>query len=615
MKNVLYLLTVLVFSAANLTAQTAFFTETFNGGIPDNWTVITPQGNGAASADWTWTNFGPMGDFSIGALQSTSASNGWMIYDSDLNCSGQNQESWLIAPRQNASDLSTVFLTFETFYASFNDRPTLEVSTDSTNWTSIEIFPEIGANDFGGGSDEVNPQVVNIDLSDLAAGQPTFWFAFRFLSDNSTQNGGDGIGCAYSLQIDDVVLTDGDSRAADDLSVSNTFFAVAPNALTPASQVQALSFLAAAVNEGSQDQTNVTLSVRVENEGGDVVFSEDGNIEFLGVDSTEAVVFEEQFTPEEEVNNYIGTYSVDFDNQDANPADNQQEFNFAVTDTLFSKWFLNPAVGIAPADDNSYAYGNCFYIPRGDGLYGRYVSFSVTNADELAGKEANILTYRWQGDDNGDFAASTDEYGGGPIAFNTYTFSGTEELNLITVPMSEDEIGIPLEDDAYYFTVIQYNAEGDETMGMLASEEFNYEPMLLQSLSTDRPQYASVLDVGNTGEYSLIGFGLDVVPVVDISISANPDLVTTQLRLSKENQITAYPNPSDEFVTLDFNLVNPQDVEVRFLDMKGRLLFAQQYDKLQRNQLTYPLTQFAAGTYFVYVQTEEGVRTLKISVK
>ncbi|MEL6942550.1 MAG: hypothetical protein AAFO82_07770, partial [Bacteroidota bacterium] len=297
MRNVFYLLMLFFLSAVSINAQNTFFTETFNGGIPNNWSVVTPQGNGAASADWTWTNFGPMGDFSIGALLSTSVSNGWMIFDSDLNCSGQTQESWLIAPRQDASNLSTVFLNFETFYASFNDRPTLEVSIDSMNWESIEIFPNVGANDFGGGSDEVNPQIVNIDLSDIVAGQSSFWFAFRFLSSSATQNGGDGIGCAYSWQLDDVALTDGDSRAADDLSISNTFFVVAPNSLTPASQIQPLNFLAAAVNEGSQDQTNVTVGIRIENEGGDVVFSEDGSIEFLGVDSTEIVVFEDQFTP------------------------------------------------------------------------------------------------------------------------------------------------------------------------------------------------------------------------------------------------------------------------------------------------------------------------------
>ena len=92
-------------------------------------------------------------------------------------------------------------------------------------------------------------------------------------------------------------------------------------------------------------------------------------------------------------------------------------------------------------------------------------------------------------------------------------------------------------------------------------------------------------------------------------------MVASIATLSKENQITAYPNPSDEFVTLDFNLVNPQDVEIRFMDINGKLLFTQEYDNLQRNQLTFPLERFAAGTYFVYVQAEEGVRTLKINVQ
>ncbi|MEM6696952.1 MAG: T9SS type A sorting domain-containing protein, partial [Bacteroidota bacterium] len=504
---------------------------------------------------------------------------------------------------------------FQTFYATFDDRPTIEVSADSMNWTSIEVFPGVEANDFGGGSVDVNPQTINIDLSDIVAGESTFWFAFRFLSDDSTINGGGAPGCAYAWQVDDVALTDGDSRPANDLSIDSDFYAVAPNSLTPFSQVQPLSFLAATINEGSQEQTNVNVNISIENEGGDVVFSESQEVDFLGIDSSQVIAFEDQFTPENEGDNFIGTYSVNFDNQDFNPVDNQQDFNFSVTDTIFSKWFINPDRTVAPADDNSYAYGNCFYVPNGDGFYGRYVTFAVANVDELVGRDVTILTYRWEGDDNGDFFANPSEFGGAPIAFNTYTFDGTEGTDFITVPMSEDEIGIPFEDDTYYFTVIQYNSDGDETMFLFASEEFDYEPMLIQSLDTNRPQYAAVLDVGNTGEYSLVGFGLDLVPVVDISMSANPDLVSTQPTLSKENQITAYPNPSDEFVTLEFDLVNPQNVELRFMDINGRLLFTQQYDNLQRNQLTLALEQFAAGTYFVYVQAEEGVRTLKISVQ
>ncbi|MEM8525736.1 MAG: T9SS type A sorting domain-containing protein [Bacteroidota bacterium] len=184
--------------------QETILTESFNGGLPNGWTAEERQGDGQATANWFWTNSGPSGDFAVEPINSTSADNGWMLFDSDLNCSQQNQEAWLVSPELDASNLTSVSLQFQTLYRSFNDRPTIEVSTDLENWTSFEVFPGVEANTFGS---EDNPQIVNIDISSVAANQSTFFVAFRFLSDETTNNGGNLTGCGYSWQMDDAVIT------------------------------------------------------------------------------------------------------------------------------------------------------------------------------------------------------------------------------------------------------------------------------------------------------------------------------------------------------------------------------------------------------------------------
>jgi len=616
MRNILLL--YLLIATSCLTAQNVIFSEDFNANLPSNWSAIEVQGNRSAGSNWTWTNFGPTGELAIEAIKSTTSNNGWMVFDSDLNCSERNQEAWLIAPKLSAANLTNVFLNFESFYRSFNDRPSVEISTDSVNWTTIELFPNLEANDFGNGTVDDNPERFNLDISDLVAGRSNFWFAFRFLSNNSTNNGGGNlVGCAYAWQIDDVSVSDGDVRPDDDLGISSSFFAVAPNALTPASQVDGIGFMANIENLGVQDQTNATLNIQIKDANTDeVLFSENTVIDFIGVDSTaERIGFENAYLPDDFPSLYEGTYTISPSNQDANLQNNQRSFFFGVTDTIFSKWLEEAGDEISPAADIDYAYGNCYYIPKGSGFYARYVTFGITNINDLIGRTVNILTYKWEGDEDNDLFADPEEYGAEPLVFNTYTITGGEG-STITVPVSDEQISLPLEDDAYYFTVIQYSATDDQPMFMSASTEYDYFGMLVESGLAGSPRYASILDVGNTGIYDLIAFGFDIVPVVDISVSDNPDLLAkTAPSLSKDNKITAFPTPADEFITLDFNLVNAQDVEIQFLDIRGRLVQSKQLVNLHKNKFTFPLDEFAKGTYFIYIKAEEGTRTLKIVVQ
>ncbi|MEM9992397.1 MAG: hypothetical protein AAF738_11585, partial [Bacteroidota bacterium] len=421
----------ILFAIAQLAvAQGVFFTEDFGPTTASNWTAVELQGNGANASNWIYTTSGPSGGFAPDALASTTAENGWYLFDSDLNCSQENQEAWLVSPVLDASGTEKVFLEFETYYRSFNDQPSVEVSIDSTTWVSFEVFPGIEANDFGG--DGENPQKVSIDISNIAAGEPQFWIAFRFLSDGSTQNGGGGVGCAYAWQIDDVTLTDLDPRPATDLRISSGFFAIAPNAITPASQVTPLNFMADVENVGSETQLSSTLNVSIVNaETEEEVFSD--NLEYgeIEADSLEENrLFDNTFTPAAEEGVYSGAYTLIPTTEDGNPTDNTRTFNFAVSDTTFAK-ALQATRSIAPAGDNSYAYGNCYYVPNGAGRFARYMSFAVANPADLVGSSVTTFLYKWEGDTNEDGQANPAEYGEVPIAFNSYEFDGSEDGTLI----------------------------------------------------------------------------------------------------------------------------------------------------------------------------------------
>ncbi len=208
----------LIFLIAGLgtiaSAQQRFFYEDFGNGIPPGWSSVVLLGNGQPDAAWQHTTVGPVGPFSFDTppLASTTAGNGWALFDSDQNCNmGIGQNAWLITPAIDASNLGAVWIRFQTIYRRFLDVARIRVGYDLNNlnsWAAIPVFPGVLNGRLGGPSNQ-NPVHKIIDLSPHAAGRPVVYIAFQFLSDVSTSGNNPNFGCAYSWQIDDVELFDG----------------------------------------------------------------------------------------------------------------------------------------------------------------------------------------------------------------------------------------------------------------------------------------------------------------------------------------------------------------------------------------------------------------------
>ncbi len=597
--------------------QTPFFTETFGGpDFPAGWTSVVQQGNNQPTSAWFRTTTGPAGDFPISPLASTTAANGWMIFDSDLNCNiGVGQNAWLISPPLNTTGRTQIFLKFQTFYRNFYDVCNVRVGTnlnDLNNWATFPVFPNVAPNAYGGGSANVNPQNININISSAAADQAQVYFAFQF---RSTPGDGPGnlIGCAYAWQVDDVELLEGDPRAPNDMRV-NTFFAFAPNAATPVSQRESFGFIADIQNVGSQAQPGSTLSVIIENSDEEEIYRDSIRYGSIAVDSVaENVFFPNEYTPLDIAGVYFGRYELTLDSgPDANPENNFQEFIFAITDSTFSKE-LYATRSVAPAADESYTYGNVFYVPNGDNFAASSISFRVANASQLTGRSVTLLLYKWNGDVNDNFRVDPAEYENVPIAFNSYIFTGDEQFNIITVPVNEDNSVASLESDKYYIAAVQYATDDDQAFFLLANDDFDYAATVFYTDSLDKPRYASALDVGNSGSFSLIGFGYDIVPVVRLNIRS---LTNTQEPTLDPAAVAVYPNPADHHATLALNLEAPSaEVEIIIMDVAGKVLSVQRHQNLQREQLNLSTAHLPSGAYNVRVRTDKGVAVKRLLVQ
>ncbi len=173
------------------------------------WTISNGAGN---NDNWVIGTTGPSGGYAIPAIMSTTASNGFALFDSDVMCSG-NQDGYLT--NANAIDCSTrptVIISFESYYRKFTDEIYVQVSNDGTNWTDFQVHAGYSANQ----SDATNPTTESINITSVAGGQATVYirFEFRSLSANSQD------GCDYAWMVDDVYLTE---APAHDIVLKNQY--------------------------------------------------------------------------------------------------------------------------------------------------------------------------------------------------------------------------------------------------------------------------------------------------------------------------------------------------------------------------------------------------------
>jgi len=580
------------------------------GGSLDNWTVESIQ---PGNAFWEWY---PTGDVSNGVLapagtriESPTNDNGAAALNYDFiktNGDPSNIPAFpfpdviaeLISP---VIDLSEVEEPLNlTFYQLVN-RLNAVGSTDYPFFSAYSISRD-------GGETWENPVDVNPDLQIQTSensqrtfplvdvqGEAEFRIKFTYAGD------------FFYWVLDDIALA---RRPANDLRIQTNFFAIPPNTMTPASQITAIPFWADVLNVGGQPQTNVHLDLSIIDDSTNTLAFQDAIVYgTLATDSlAENVIFSKTFTPPPISKEYRGTYFIFSDSSDFNPHDNAVNFRFAITDTTFAKEH-GPTRSAAPSTTPNFTYGNVFYCPNGENWYARYLTFGVANASELLGKTVTTYLYEIEGDLDGDFNIEPSEMNTQPLAFNFYEFKGTEDNELLTIPIDLDEQTVPLQADTYYYVAVQYQTDDEERCFLLASDAQDYNATFFLSDTLGQAQYSSLLDVGNTGNYNVVGFGFDLVPVVRLHIGDNPDLgkpaITNTQQVTQAQDIQVFPNPATNKLWLkidDFKNTTTFTVEIKGADGK---IHMHRKINLAATDGRLELPELPSGIYFLYLHSEK----------
>ena len=401
------------------------------------------------------------------------------------------------------------------------------------------------------------------------------------------------------------------------MQVNRNFYARMPNAMTPLSQVAAEAFMADVSNVGYETASNVSLELNIWNTQAGAQLHSDTNFygdlpqDFLA----ENVIFEALLDtmPFDETGIYVGSYRVRQDSVDLRPENDQINWRFELTDSTFSKEF-GANRSVAPSSSElSYSYGNCFYIPNGMGWEATSMSFAVGNAPQLENVQVNTYLYEILDDLNGDGELEPGEYIENPVAFNSYTFTSDEGLNLITVPIGVDS-ALALKDDTQYMAVIEYNAGGSNTPFFIrACDTIDYSATWVVADSLQEPRFITALDIGNTGTFSTSGFGFNIVPVIRLNVN---EIISAVWEPTIEVQaFRLWPNPAKDEFTVYFDL-NEQvkDLQIEVRETSGRSVITRKISDIKQKAITFGSQDLAPGVYFVVLQGQHFHSTRKLII-
>ncbi len=475
----------------------------------------------------------------------------------------------------------------------------LEISTDGgANWLApIDLNETKDPGDWW-----MRPEVIPLP-TDLIGAATSIKLRFTFGSD------------FYFWGLDDIRIVE---RPPYDMQVNENFYSVYPNLFTPISQADTAFFLADIQNNGGLEAENVKLNVTITNAEGTEVYNDTKDYGTIIVDSiAENQLFDQVLDPAVlAADVYSGAYVISHDSMEAVTNNDTIRFQFVMTDSMFQKeagFVFDDASGITPADDVSYSFGNVFYCPNGEGFVAKNISFGVANADELTDRSVTTYLYKWA-DSNDDGIANSSEYGNA-LATNSYTFNGTESAEeLITIPFDFEGNDIPLEDNTFYLAIVQYiNSSDEQDLAMLVSRVYDYNATTFAyQVAGTAARYPVVLNVGPepSPDYSTTGFGRGTIPMIRMSIG---NTVNAPEVLSDANKVKVFPNPTNNDINLEVELVNRSSkVQISIIDGTGRIIQRNAYNDFKAGKFNYDLSNLTAGMYFIRILTDEGLRTEKV---
>lgn len=524
---------------------------------PGQWTISNNVGN---SDNWVIGTGVPSGAYAIDGIESTTAANGFALFDSDLLCSGnQNADVYYSTPI-DLTGYPNVKVTFESMYRRFQGNCYVIASTDGTTWTQVQVHTTIAVN-----GTTANPAITSADVSAIVGGSSTAYIGFRYIG-----------GCDYAWMVDDVkiqTVDDYDLEAVGLYWGSEGAWGVRmPYYQVPNDQVTDIFFSGVVKNAGVMDITDVNFAVA----NGHTSASAPGTLNSGATDTFDVAA---EFATPSTNNNYTFDFTLSTPgNTEPNLVNNAYtSTTVSVNDFIYAR-DMGTLVGGSFNQGEGFEVGNVFDIVNATDIYGVDV---VINGNTNVGAQIFAKLYAIGETELTQYMGESD----------IYTVTNADLGNKVTLPLLEAPFA--LDANTPYIVVVGTYGDGGATDDLVVGTSG-------QSSPTQEEQNSYYYDATDQTWYYTTA-----TPMVRMNF--NPSLSINSV--SELEGVKVYPNPSEGII----NITNDLNVEntIVVTDVTGKIVAS----TVASSATTLNLSNAGTGIYLVTIANANGKKVERVVIK
>lgn len=613
----------------------AFWHEDFRNGL-GGYDVVSASSPGAWSSGymgatdytstWKYDTSGPTGQFSdnIGPLESSSAANGWMLFDVNATTDSENPGAFISAdayiqtPAIDASALPTTNIGLEIehyfrtccagggiypvdIFVGYVDDATAPTIT----WKEVNSGNSSHNTTPGDGSANVEVRLIGIgDVVTSAQAQTDNSMYVRFHWNSAL----DASSSYYFWMIDDVKIVEVEANDArmDKMYAGDIYNDFDPY-IIPQSQAHAMVAGADVTNIGGNDLTNLHL---------DITITEDATMTdvYTGASTSTTLTLGNEGTFSGDAANTLTNYwwntgfsafnlgvhtvevIVDSDADDDNTNDTLRQ-KFEYSEFEFGHYRpTSPDIGVDVVNDGtSQGSQASAYAIKEDGIvYGFYVDFQDgTTVTNTAGQTGLIEIWN--------------------DAFDAVLASAEFDLTQEAIDATT-RVGIPLEDpfevfagDLYYATLTAYG-DGD----MVIRSDYDGDDDNSTLLVLDQIYGAS------SDPYVNLNFNPDICDeqLVDMGKWMGECVVGLEENQANITFLNNTPNPATNSTRVNYSIANAGDVTLKVVDITGKVVATvnEGVKAAGAHSIELNTAEFTNGVYFYTLTAGQNQLTNKMIV-
>jgi hypothetical protein len=618
MKNHIFFTLISVFSCITpALTQTVVFSEDFDGGIPESWTINPVSSGNPDSLDnavWIWATNESLNysdwwiDFFY--MESPTAENGFAVFDAAyLDSKGIASEfpptggtgpaptpltSDLISPSIDCSELETVALSFhQNYYSNSSLTAKVGVSTDDgQTWEYITL------NLYLWNTKDYQREII-IDLTEYAALQEDVRISFRYE------------GNYYYWLIDDVRV----SEVPDyDLAIDEVLYPLSSYA-QPASQIDGdtMDFSIRLSNKGKLDQTDVIVSAKVVDEAEQILFQDSVIVAEIAAGTEEMQVdLPSIYLPYDlSEGNYAIHYNIYKQTEtDFTPVNNKALLPFELTESRYAKGF-GTYYGAINWTAGPNRLGNQYRTGKNwtGGFKASKIITRMCCQPAINGANVTFFLYKVNDDikeDWSNFDFSSDNSltlkGYGDHNFEDEDFDEDVEVTMLDVLTSEE--GVVLEPDSRYFLVAEFTENTFLDVGFQVNNKIDYTYRLEDN--------SLVFSTGNT--WFIFGSGTpiagDFVPVLEMEIAM--DVSSSSIQSLPSSALRISPNPARDIVQIQVDSESASIALLTLANSQGKII--RQQSTSGSSMEKWSVTGLPAGVYYLRLSTDKGSLTKNVVI-